>query len=131
MHAESPRFSPLHYSDSKVLELARRLLSSSGQGGILVAEHEGKIAGMLSFLVAEYFFGNDRFASDLCVYVTPEYRGGSAFFRLLVAFEAWATDLCVQELILGTSTGVGQANTVRALERLGYKQFSTGLLKRV
>ena len=131
MHAESPRFAPLDYSDEKVLRLVERLLRVPKAGGILVAEAEGMIQGMLVFYVGKHFFGDDDFAADICVYVTPAHRGGSAFFRLLDAFEAWATSLGVKEMILGTSTGVHQARTVALLQHAGYEQFSTGLLKKV
>jgi len=131
MHAESPRFAPLDYSEGKVRRLIFRLLEVPRAGGILVAEAEGKMVGMMAFFVAEHFFGGDMFASDMVFYVAPEHRGGSAFFRLLAAFEAWATDLGAKELVLGTSTGVNHERTVKALEHVGYVQFSTGLLKKV
>ena len=129
MHAESPRFSPLSYSDVKVYELIDHLFRTPKAGGILVAEHSGEVVGMVVFFVAEHFFGGDKFASDLCVYVTPEYRGGSAFTRLVYAFEKWADDLGVTEKLLGVSTGIHTEQTVRMLERLGYERYCVGLKK--
>lgn len=130
MHAESPRFRDLHYSEQKVADRAHHLVIGF-EGGLLVAEIEGKIVGMLAFFVGEHFFGRDKFAADMCVYVKPEHRGSTVFFRLVGAFEAWATALGVKELILGTSTGVNTDLTVRALQKVGYVPFSTGLLKKV
>src|SRR3990172_4990705 len=128
MHAESPRFRSLDYSEEKVFHLFHWLISS-GEGGLLVAEMEGKIVGMLGFVVGEFFFGRDRYASDLFVYVTPESRGGSAFLRLVKAFEAWANEFGVAEKLLGVSTGIHTERTVRAYEGLGYERFSVGLKK--
>jgi len=129
MRAESPRFSALDYSEEKVYNLVRYLVLKPGAGGILVAEHSGKIIGMLAFIVQEHFFGSDRFASDLAFYIAPEHRGGMAFVRLVRGFEEVAADMGVDEKLLGVSTGVHPERTVSAMTRLGYEVFSTGLRK--
>lgn len=129
MHAESPRFSVMPYSEEKVYNLAVLLLNTPEAGGILIAESGDIIVGMMAFVVGEHFFGPSRYASDLIVYVRPEHRGGSAFFKLITAFEKWADELGVDEKLLGVSTGVHPEQTIAALQRLGYVYFGGSLRK--
>lgn len=129
MHAESPRFREMPYSEEKVYNTAIALLTQEGVGGILVAETNGIIVGMFAFLVGEQFFGPSRYAADLVVYVKPEHRGSSAFPRLVHAFEKWADELGVDEKIMGVSTMVNTRQTTAAYERLGYEAFGDLLRK--
>lgn len=129
MHAESPSLRGLDYDEAKVLNLIEFLIANPNSGGVLVAEIEGKIGGMLLFFVAEHFFGKDKYASDLCVYLRPEHRGGRGFLRLIRAFETRAGELGVAEKLLGISTGVHPERTAAALTRLGYDRATIGLRK--
>jgi len=129
MHAESPRYSAMEYSEEKIYNLAQTLLNNPQVGGILVAEVDKQVVGMFAFVVSEQFFGPERMASDLAVYLAPEHRGGSLFARLVIAFEKWADELGVARKVVGVSTGLHTEVTVGAFERLGYKGFSTGLEK--
>lgn len=130
MHAESPRFRAMPYSEEKVYNLAVALLTQEGAGGILVAEADGIIVGMFSFVVSEQFFGPASYAADLVVYVKPEHRGGSAFLKLVRAFENWADELGVHEKLIGVSTMLNTKQTISAYEKLGYEFFG-GLLRKV
>ncbi len=53
-------------------------------------------------------------------YVHPLYRGSSAFFRLIKAYEKWAISKGVKEINLATSTGVDPLKTSDMYIRLGY-----------
>ena len=130
MHAESPRFSYLEYDGAKVEALARALFRTPSAGGILVAEIGGKISGMMAFVVSEHFFSGALVANDLVVYVKPEHRGSSIFTRLVAAFETWAARLGAVELSITPSTGVFIERTAGALKRLGYENYSIGMLKK-
>lgn len=130
MHAESPRFRTMPYSEEKVYNTAMCLLTRQLEGGILVAESGDIIVGMMSFVVGEQFFGPARYASDLVVYVRPEHRGGSAFVKLIRAFERWADEFGVCEKLLGVSTMVHPEKTIAAMERLGYAVYG-GCLRKV
>lgn len=130
MHAESPHYRDRNYSERKVYNSAFVIIGKPDLGGILVAESEGRIVGVLAFVVAEDFFGHDKFTTDLVVYVTPEKRGGTAFVRLVTAYEKWADELGIVEKFLGVSTGIDMDKTVDMLERLDYEKCSTGLRKR-
>ena len=94
-----------------------------------VAVKDEEIAGFGGFLVTPHFFGNDLVAGDFMVSVTPEHRGSSAAFRLLKAYEKWATSLNVVEITLGISTGINVAETSSLYERLGYQREAISFRK--
>jgi GNAT superfamily N-acetyltransferase len=126
LHDESPHFVRYEYSSEKVAALARRLivgesLLSPPPGGVLVAELEGRIVGMIVGLVIEHFFGSSRFATDLTFYVAPEHRGGSTAVRLIRAFEEWARENGAQYFVPGTSTEIQPERTLELYKHLGYR----------
>jgi GNAT superfamily N-acetyltransferase len=130
MQQESPRFAHLTYAPIKVAQSAKHMLTADN-GGVFVVEHEDVVIGMLGGYVLEYFFSHDKFASDLVVYVAPQHRGGSAFVRLIVAFEQWAIAQGVSEIVLGVSTEVEAERTASMYERLGYRRVGLTFIKRV
>lgn len=129
MHAESPRYRVLGFNATKVGHLAVTLIQDSQLGGVLVAEREGTLVGMLGFHVGKHFFSDDTFASDVVMYLRPAARGGSIFPRLVRAFETWADEHGVREKILGVSAGIDHERIVAVLERMGYRRTSTGTVK--
>ena len=60
-------------------------------------------------------------ANDLCLFVTKPKRGGTAAYRLIKAFEAWAIAHGAVVLRFGISTGVEADKTLKLYEKLGYK----------
>jgi GNAT superfamily N-acetyltransferase len=128
MHAESPRFNTLVYSEEKMYNLIEQLINSPNLGGVLVAEQEGQLVGMFGYVIVAQFFGPDTMATDIGMYVKPEFRGGGAFVKLVIAFENAAKD--VTEFMLGVSTGIHSEKTAGMLERLGYDRIGISLRKR-
>ena len=80
--------------------------------------NEQIIGGMMG-CVTESFFGNDVIASDMGLYVYPEYRGGMASVRLVRAFEDWAKSKGVNEINIGQTTGIHMARTSQLYEKMG------------
>lgn len=133
LHAESPRYSRLSFAPEKLERLALHLmgtLSTGMQGALLVAEHEGEVAGMFVGFVAEQFFGYDKVASDYTFYVKPEYRGSSAAVRLLSAFERWAVEQGAVDILPGVSTCINTDQTRRFYEKRGYEVYGVAMLKK-
>lgn len=130
MHAESPRYRGLDFDEEKLFNLAQHLMHTPKAGGVLVAEVEGAVVGMFAFHVDQYFFGHDAFASDVVMYIAPKHRCGSLFPRMVAAFEKWADEFGVKEKLLGVSAGIDTGRAVAVLERLGYVQCATGLMKK-
>lgn len=130
MHAESPRYRVLGFNESKVGELAFAIISNPQAGGVLVAEKENKLVGMFAFHIGQHFFSDDRFASDIVMYIKPEHRSSSIFPRLVTAFEVWADEHGVKEKLLGVSAGIDSERVVAVLDRMGYTSVATGTMKR-
>lgn len=130
MHAESPRYSSLQFDAEKINALALALILEPRNGGVLVAEREARVVGMLAFYVTPFFFGSDLLASDLVMYIRPYFRAGTIFPKLVRAFETWADEFGVKEKQLAVSAEIESARTVAVLERLGYAQAATGTMKK-
>lgn len=126
MAGESPRYSKHGFSPEKADALARFLVK---QRSLFVAESLGEIIGFFAGLVTEQYLSHDKYATDIGVFVLPDHRGGSAFIRLVRAFENWAVEQGATELLMGVSTGIHPEKTVRMYERLGYTISTYGLIK--
>ncbi|MAK37096.1 MAG: GNAT family N-acetyltransferase [Flavobacteriaceae bacterium] len=118
LHEESPRFMGMDYSEDKLFDLGKVVAE---QGGLFIAEHEGKIVGMLVGLVSEHFFGHDLMASDLTFYIDKEHRGGTLGVRLMRQFEAWAKCMGARVISLGISTEIDAKRTGELYLRMGYR----------
>lgn len=125
MHAESPRYSVLAFSDDKVRGLFRRLIDSP-DGLLLVADHGERIVGGLAAAILPHWFSDDLFASDLGVFLLPGCRGGMTAVRLVKAYIEWAKFRGALTIQLGISTGVQVDETAALYRRLGLKEFSIG-----
>lgn len=120
MHAESPTYRDTSFDPDKVARLAEALIGGDAPGVLLVATARGELAGLFAGVAVQRWFGDDWVATDIAVYVKPDHRGGSAFARLVRAFEAWAADRGIPEVTIGVTTGVHAERTVHAYQRLGY-----------
>ena len=119
MHAESPRYRHLDFSAEKTARAILTLLTHA-EGVAVVAEKEGHIVGMLGGFVTEHFFGRDKVACDLGLYVVPDERGSSLAPRLVRAFESWAREAGAADCVMGVSTEVMAERTAALYERMGY-----------
>lgn len=128
---ESPKYQAMQYDEAKLMQLGERLTSAllSEHAAVLVAERRGVLLGMIVLVVAERFFGGDRYVTDLTVYVRPEVRGGLVFARLIQAAEAWARERGVRDCAFGVSTEIDAERTVCAYQRMGYRLTGYTLTK--
>jgi len=121
MRMESPRFSRVAFAPEKVYELAAGLTTSE-DGVVFIAEDdEGVLLGLYAGLLVPYFFSHEYYASDLALYVKPEYRGSTLAVKLVQAFVVWATKKGVREIAPGVSTEVGTETVKMLYEALGFR----------
>jgi GNAT superfamily N-acetyltransferase len=131
MHKES-YYKHFDYDPMKLQKLWELSEAHQGFYGKFVAENsDGKIVGMFVGMCAEHYFGHDKIATDLLLYVTPEARGGSAAPRLVKAYEKWARESGAKEIHVGVSTGVNEDRTARLYEKLGFHDKAILLRKRI
>lgn len=131
LHDESPRYRDMSFNEQKLEALAVRLQGTllASDAAILVADLDGELIGMFIGVISERWFSDDKFVTDLTLYVKPEHRGGSSFLRLIKAFEAWAASQGVHDIAIGVSTEIHAARTVRAYEVLGYRLAGYTMVK--
>jgi GNAT superfamily N-acetyltransferase len=120
MHAESPRLSKTPYQPQRIQHVLSCLMPTQ-ECFMLIAERDGKPAGMLGGIVTDHLLSGVRYAGDLAVYVAPEYRGTSILPRMLREFERWAVENDATEITLGVTTEIHPERTAALYERNGYR----------
>lgn len=125
MHSESPRFRDFTYQPARV-EAMLEWLMASPQGLVLVADQqfEGVIGGIMAMCMPHYACELVQ-ASDLALFIHPEFRGGSAALRLVRGYLDWARTMDAEPSI-GVNTGVQPERTGKLLAALGAEQ--TGII---
>lgn len=133
MHAESPRYRGMPFNAKKVEQLATRVVSGQAPMAVcLVAESPGgALVGMFVGMLAERWFNDEWFATDLTVYVSPGARGSTAFPRLKDAFEKWCASKGVLDLAIGVTTEIEAQRTVHTYEKAGYRLAGYTMVKQL
>lgn len=120
MHSESS-YAHLSFSEEKCRNLFFACLNLPEDFLGIVCEQHGEIIGMFVGNITPYFFGSQKIASDLLLYIAPEFRGGAAAVRLVKEYEKWANLLGAAQVMLGVTTGIDEVRTIEFYKRLGYK----------
>jgi GNAT superfamily N-acetyltransferase len=120
MHEEST-FSVFPFVSDQVEKIANSCLANDDLVA-LVAEMDGVLVGILVGFATEHFFSDARYASDLVIYVHPDYRGSTAAIRLMATFEGWARARGCVELRIGAATGINPEKTDRFYKGIGYRE---------
>ena len=119
MAAESPRFSRLRFSRERLNETLRRVLATE-DGFLWVAEHEGKITGVMACLTSEHWMSYDAIAVDLALYVSQDARGAADARELVRRFKAWSGETGAMWPQVGVSAGINDEAAVRLYESEGF-----------
>jgi len=90
-----------------------------------VAEHDGKIQGFMAGYISEFYFGNEKIAQDLSLFVRKDRRGCMAAVNLIKKYEDWARKNGADEIQLGVSTGINEDRTSKLYEKFGFKASGT------
>jgi GNAT superfamily N-acetyltransferase len=99
-----------------------------GAGTAFVAELEdGSIVGMLVVVTMQSYFSGEIVSEELVWWVQPEHRTGRAGYKLVRAFEEWASVNGVDVLKLASPYGSGIATF---LQHRGYTPVEVVCLKR-
>lgn len=132
LHDESPRYAGMAFSPDKLRRLYEQLKGTilAETGCVFVAEDRGEVVGMTVGVSAERWFSDDRYATDLTLYVKPPARGGSAFPKLVRALEGWAREQGLPPPVLGVSTEIHPERTVSAYQHMGYEIAGYTMVKR-
>lgn len=119
MHSES-YFKFLDFSEDKLQNLWRTITFQPNNFCAFVAEKDERIIGFFIGVCQEHWFGSDKVACDLALFITKEERGGTAAVRLIKAYEQWARDVGAAEIHIGTSTNVNSERVTKLFEKMGF-----------
>lgn len=92
--------------------------------GAVSTNDRGVIVGFILGFCTEHYFTTEKIASDMAVYVLPEFRGGSHVARLIKGFANWAKSQGAKSVSLGISTGNDVERIAQLYEALGFKRDS-------
>jgi GNAT superfamily N-acetyltransferase len=125
LHGESD-YAHYDFSIEKVYEYLYSLVDSP-DGIMLVGEEADEIVGAFIGCVGSHWFGDCKVSYDLALFVLPKRRGSMLCARLVKAYIRAATDLGVDEILIGNSTAVRSDRVEmveRLYERLGFRRRS-------
>jgi GNAT superfamily N-acetyltransferase len=101
-----------------ITALASWLLADPSRGMLaVVADEAGALYGMLGASVTTHPMTGERTATELCWFIRPEARGGSAAWRLLTQYETWARQCGAVRVQMSAPAGLSGA----AYQHRGYQ----------
>ncbi len=121
MHAESPQ-SRIRLQPGRIISHLKSALEQPRPEEVFLLAEEtgGKIAGVLSGHVTEYFFSRARIAMSHMFHLTPEHREGAAARILLQAFRSWAAQRDCRELSLSLTSGIDTGPLEKQILEAGF-----------
>lgn len=119
MHEESPRFSRVPPSRTRMSQTLIRLMSDT-YGFAWVAEDDGEPVGMMLGLAAPHWGCEALAACDLLLYVLPEHRGGRTAPALVERFRDWTREIGCHLVTVGVTAGINNEGAARLYERQGF-----------
>jgi GNAT superfamily N-acetyltransferase len=131
MHQEGA-YKFLPYAPEK-LKLLAESFKKNKQGNMWVGLYENKIIGMYIAFVSEYFFCYEKIASDLLLYVHPDYRKKcpSMAIRLIKKAEEWARQQKAIEFCPASSVGISIGKVAKLYNFLKYDTVGNLFKKRL
>ena len=124
-----PRFSAIAFNEEKVYNKLVYYEKNAQFFTSLVIDTDNKIIGVLSALICEYFFSDERLAADQFFFFDEERTNVSALKDLIKSYVDWAKEHEVREALLRTSSGYKLDKFAVLMKRLNFSQFEAGFSK--
>ena len=121
VHQES-EYNVMSFNPQKCELLCHSIITNPDMFGRVTVK-EGVIIGVVVAGVCPTYFSDELNASDLLVYVLPEYRGTRAFFMLCIEYIAWAKIMGARLIFLRNSTGIEPEKTGNLYQRMGFQHI--------
>lgn len=122
MAAELPHYARMPYAPHKVEKFIGGLIESE-DGFVHVAIYGNQIVGCMAGMVTEHWMSEARLATELTVYMLPEYRGSRDALRMIRAFIAWAPTRGAITTNLGICSDINVERTAAFYERIGLRPY--------
>jgi ribosomal protein S18 acetylase RimI-like enzyme len=82
--------------------------------------YDSEFKGFILMHMGTEFFNSVIRASDLCLYIAPEHRGGALVIKLIQEARKWAKDNGAYDMTIYHNTGIAPDKAIRLFERLGF-----------
>ncbi|MFA5401803.1 MAG: GNAT family N-acetyltransferase [Dehalococcoidia bacterium] len=119
-HQES-EYNIMSFSANKCIALCERIISEPQMLGMVTVK-DNETTGVLVAAAIPAYFSDEINASDLLVYVPPEYRGTRAFYLLCLSYIGWARTKGARLIFLRNTTGIEADKVGRLYERMGFSR---------
>jgi len=113
-----------------VVNLCRIRIQQEGHIA-LVCERDGELKGVLSGYLTPFLLSRKLIAVEDIWYLSPEARKGRDGIRLVQHFEKWAESYRAHAVSMSVTIGTDNAKAIRILERLGFRNIGSCLVKEV
>ena len=98
---------------------------------LLIAVHDGKPLGCIWGSARALPWSKAKLAFDTILYVIPEKRKTSVGYKLMQAWEQWATEHDAVEVQISIASGIHEDSSVSFFKKLGYHYIGQQFRKEV
>ncbi len=127
LHVESPHYNKVQPDEDYV----RTTLASLIEQPAFIGYIDADLRGLMFGIATRTWYDSELNASELLLYILPEYRGGMLAVRLIKQFELAALQRGCVHVRAGASTLVNTEQTLSLYERLGYTREANTVTKRI
>ena len=120
MHAESI-FHVYDFDEAKLRSYIEMLIDQDWGIALALVDGNKTVGGFLGVIV-EHWFGKDKWASDVALFVAAEHRSGRAGLQLLHAYVDEAKRSGANQVVMANSTGYEPDRVARLFGKAGLKQ---------
>lgn len=107
--------------------LAVQVIENTGGRILLYSNDDGKVVGLLGFIISPHYFTGELTANEIMWYVEPSERKGGAGIKLL-----WAAEQAAKEMKAKYMGFTAPTADVSALyQRFGYSLLEVAYLKQL
>lgn len=120
MHSQS-RFKRFNYDKAKMKALVTNLVIDAS--GILIVMEDVSLVGGIMGIVAEHYFGTDKMAVDLGLFVNPDSRNAKVATGLINEYIIQSKAKGAVDIRIGNTTGRELESIGKLYEHLGFKKI--------
>lgn len=117
---QESRFNMEPYDEQRVWNLLENTLKRPTKFFIAFNVIEEKITGFIIMGISEHYFSGQLLASDYCVYIAPQHRGGRQIVRLLDSAEEWCKMNGAKSMTIYHNTGINTDKSPTLFNKLGF-----------
>lgn len=117
---QESRFNTEPFDEQRVWNLLENTLKRPSKFFIAFNVVDEKITGFILMGMMEHYFSGKLLASDYCVYIAPEHRGGRLIIRLIEAAENWCREYNAMSMTIYHNTGINTDKSQTLFNKLGF-----------